>query len=255
MHWFCCRGASRKSQGGMLPALRRSRIDGGDRTALRWQRGRVLAASAGGHLAHCGWAFWRLAFWSSSAAWQRMDPARARSAGERSRSRPSASPASTTRDPSRRQFGAARIPRRARADLAVQGVRRSLCHSGAAGRRELHRRSATGAGGCADASSMTARARPASPMPRWRRCSAPTGVSLAALALVRHRGDRAGWRHALCRHRARQSDRALRFRQGRSAGARAIRSRCRPAVRDAAQQQGARGACCSCRAACRSAAR
>ena len=46
----------------------------------------------------------------------------------------------------------------------------------------------------------------------------------------------------LCRHRARAPDRALRLRQGRPAGARRGRSRCRPAFRSFPQQRQHRGA-------------
>ena len=49
----------------------------------------------------------------------------------------------------------------------------------------------------------------------------PRRQAAGGAGLVRHRIDRGGRRHALCRHRARAPDRALRLRQGRPARARA----------------------------------
>ena len=71
---------------------------------------------------------------------------------------------------------AAGVPRRPGAHLAVQAFRRHLGPARAARRRAASSRSPTRAGGCAGASSTTARGRPASPTPRWRRCSAPTAA-------------------------------------------------------------------------------
>ena len=60
----------------------------------------------------------------------------------------------------------------------------------------------------------------------------PDGKPLERPRLVRHRGARGRGRRRLCRHRARQSDRALRHRQGRPA-------RARPADRGAARHEAA----------------
>ena len=68
----------------------------------------------------------------------------------------------------------------------------------------------------------------------------PDGRPLADARLVRHRIDRRGRRHALCRHRARPPDRALRLRQGRPARARRSRSRCRRACERCRATRGSR---------------
>ena len=114
-------------------------------------------------------------------------------------------------------------------------------------------RSPTRATGCAAASSISDDRPIAIADAEMAPMLGPDGRPLAP-RLVRHRGARRGRRHGLCRHRARQPDRALRLCQGRAC-------RARPADRgaaghqDAAVQQGASNVWRWCRAAGRSPAR
>ena len=122
------------------------------------------------------------------------------------------------------------IPRRPGADVAVQGVRRPFAPARRGRRRAFPVAAATRATGSAARivyRGTTSDRR--SPTPRWRRSSAPTASRWRRRGWYDTESLATGRRHALCRHRARQSDRALRFRQGRPARARRSRSRCRPA--------------------------
>ena len=180
-------------------------------------------------------------------------PARAsRSRRPRSRSPRGRSPRSS-RAIRRACASAADLSRRAGADLVVSGVRRHLVDPRAGRRRELPRRHRQGRAGCAGASSTTGRARPASRMPRWRRCSGPTASRWRrAAGTTPNRSPRTAARSGSASSASIAS--CASTSASMACWRAASRSRCRPASSGCRTTRGS-NASSSCRASCRSAAR